>query len=344
MCDFGIIASGISSRHGVTRNPWNPARTPGASSSGAAASVAAGLSPFAVGTDIVGSIRVPASFCGLVGLKPSQGRVPYYFPNSPALVAGPLARTVQDAAVLLDALAAPDKRDFTAQPPAARTYTGLQARRPAGLKLRLVTGIGFGVAPDPEVVVAVRAAARLLQEQGAAVDEDAAPPFEADAADPARLFYQARTLIELDSHPAGRRALASVIDRWVEPARHASAADLFRCMDAMQRLRERAVRLLDRHDFLLMPSTPTPAYEAELAAPAPYDLFDPWCNTFLFNLGEQPALSINCGFASSGLPIGLQIVGRRYDDAGVLKMGALVQELLGGTARPALPAAGGGGR
>ena len=153
----------------------------------------------------------------------------------------------------------------------------------------------------------------------------------------ARLFYQTRTLVELESYPEERRPRAALINHWVEPARHTSAADLFRCIDAMQRLRERTVRLMDGYDFLLMPSTPTAAFPAELAAPTPHDPFDAWCNTFLFNLSEQPALSINCGFTSDALPIGLQIVGRRFDDAGVLRLGKRVAELLPHATRPVPP-------
>ena len=149
MPDFGILASGTSSKHGVTRNPWRTDRTPGGSSAGAAASVAAGLAPVAVGTDIVGSIRLPASFTGLFGFKPSQGRVPYYVPNSPSLVAGPLARTVQDAALLMNVIAQPDGRDYTSLEYNRTDYAALLTRPVQGATIAVMTGLDFGIVPEP---------------------------------------------------------------------------------------------------------------------------------------------------------------------------------------------------
>jgi aspartyl-tRNA(Asn)/glutamyl-tRNA(Gln) amidotransferase subunit A len=327
MCDFGIIASGISSRHGITRNPWNVDRTPGASSSGAAASVAAGLCPAALGTDIVGSIRVPASFCGLVGFKPSYGRVPYYLPNSPALVAGPIARTVRDVAIMLDVVSKADRRDFTALKPENNNTLSKLEQVPKSLKMRLLIDIGFGLPPNAEVIEAVQRAARLFEKAGAIVEERTGPVFERDAANCAELFYRARTYTELNTASKEIQMRTPVIYEWTRATAHESAEDLFKAIHQMTSLRERAMQLMENVDFLLLPSTPTTAFAANLATPANSGIFDPWCNTFLFNLTEQPAMSINCGFSAEGLPIGLQIVGKRFDDLGVLRIGRFFEYL-----------------
>lgn len=319
MPDFGLLGSGYSSKHGVTRNPWNPAFNSAGSSSGACVSVAAGASPFVFGTDIVGSIRLPAAFCGLVGLKPTRGRVPYYFPNSPALVGGPIARTVEDAALLMDAITQPDARDFTALP-----RDGVEFRHgldvpPAGKRLRLLEAIGFGPAPDPEVVAAMRAAARVFEGMGCTVEEIHSP-FESDAYVPAENYYRVRVLTEMLLVEPQLRSESKVIDEWTQEAAGYSAADLYNLEAAMLRLAEQAAALLGDADYLLMPTSPIPPYEAELPWPKGSNLFGPWCNTFLFNLADLPAISFNCGFTRSGLPIGLQVVGRRLDDLGLLRM------------------------
>lgn len=321
MCDYGILAAGVSSRHGVTRNPWDLSKTTGASSSGAAASVAALFEPFSVGTDIVGSIRLPASYCGLVGFKPSQGRVPYYFPNSPSLVAGPLARNVKDAALMMNTLSKPDERDFSALPYDNVDYLGgLEKTQLSGKKAKLILDLGFGVSVDEEVQSDVRGAARSLEHEGLAVDEVQDRPFEPSELDAAETFYKIRCLTELSTTPETAQPKSDIIWKWTRSGKEVSAVDLYRSFNALQLLREKTVRLLNGYDYLLLPSTPIPAHDADLPAPNPNKLFAPWCYNFLFNLSEQPALSINCGFTNSGLPIGLQIVGRRYDDLGVLQL------------------------
>ena len=329
MCDFGIIASGISSRHGVTRNPWNLSRSPGGSSSGAAACVAAGLCPATLGSDIVGSIRLPASYCGLVGLKPSYGRVPYYFPNSPTLVAGPLARNVHDVATMMDIIARPDPRDFTSLKPKRLDFLSNIDRVPLKPRIRLITHLGFGIAPNQEVVAAVRRAASLFEQHGAILEEPAIPRFAPEAIGMAEKFYRARTFTELNQALPERQQYASLMHEWTRATVNDSAEDMMQAMQRMQELRQSALHLIDGFDFLILPSTPTTAFPAERGAPEGASLFDAWCNNFLFNLTEQPALSINCGFSSEGLPIGLQIVGRRFDDLGVLQAARLFELLHG---------------
>jgi Asp-tRNA(Asn)/Glu-tRNA(Gln) amidotransferase A subunit family amidase len=321
MCDYGIVAGSVSSRHGVTRNPWDLTRSAGASSAGAAASVAAGLSPLTLGTDIVGSIRIPASFCGLVGLKPSYGRVPYYPPSNPALVVGPMARDTADVALLLDVIAQPDSRDFTALPARQSDYLSQLDRGACGLRARLITDLGFGLALDPAVLECVTAAARALQAAGLSVDDPRVEAFDIRSVDLAESYYRARCYAELNKSERSRQPRSPLLWRWTRPAERESAEHVLDAQGAMLALREKTMRLIDGYDFLLLPTVPSPPFAAELAAPDEERLFDPWCNTFLFNLTEQPALSINCGFTPQGLPVGLQIVGRRYDDLGVLQLG-----------------------
>lgn len=319
MPDFGILGSGYSSKHGITRNPWNPAANTGGSSSGASASVAAGISPLVVGTDIVGSIRLPAAFCGLVGLKPTRGLVPYYFPNSPALVAGPIARTVDDAALLMNVICGPDARDFTALPHNGTDFTeGLEAPV-LGKRVRLLEAIGFGPPPHPEILDALRAAAGVLREFGCQI-EPIHSPLGRDAHVPAENFYRVRVLTEMMLIEEGQRARSSVIDDWTRVAASYSAADLYNFESAMLRLAEQASLLLGDADYLVMPTSPIPPFAAELPAPDVAELFAPWCNTFLFNLADLPAITFNGGFTRNGLPIGLQIVGRRFDELGLLRL------------------------
>lgn len=329
MCDFGIIASGISSRHGITRNPWNSEKTPGGSSSGAASSVAAGFCPAILGTDIVGSIRLPASYCGLVGLKPSYGRVPYYLPNSPALVAGPIARTVRDVAAMLDVISQPDRRDFTALEAHDQRYLHRIEDMPRGRRCRLITNLGFGIKPDEQVVKAVYKAASQLERHGVTIEEYTAFSFPADLISRADCFYRARTYAELNQAAIEDQKKSMLMFDWTRSASKDSGEDIVLALQALLALRERAYQLLGDYDFLLLPSTPTTAFAADQYAPDGYSLFDAWCNTFLFNLTEQPALSVNCGHSSDGMPIGLQIVGKRFDDLGVLQMGRYFEQIHG---------------
>jgi aspartyl-tRNA(Asn)/glutamyl-tRNA(Gln) amidotransferase subunit A len=326
MPDYGILASGYSSRHGITRNPWDLTKTPGGSSAGAAASIAAGLNPIAVGTDIVGSIRLPASFTGLYGLKPSQGRVPYYFPNSPSLVAGPMARTVRDAAMLMDVIAKPDPRDFTALPHDGVSHAGLQSAQLSGVIVRLVTDLGFGFSPDAEVVGALEAFAALLAKAGCRVDR-CHTVFDKEDRDEAERFYKVRCRTELLTAPPALRVQARVISDWSAEADQMSATDFYRSFNHLQLLREKALRICDGVDYLLLPTVPSLPFDADCPGLTEAQLFEPWLNTFLFNLTEQPAVSVPCAISRSGLPIGAQIVGRRYDDQGVMRM-ALASEAL----------------
>jgi len=326
MPDFGMLATGYSSMHGITRNPHDTERNPGGSSSGAAAAVAAGAYPVVVGTDIVGSIRLPASFCGLFGFKPSQGRVPYYPPASPALVAGPMTRCVDDAAAMMDILAQPDQRDFTALPPAGQAYLERTAETPAKLKLGLLTDLNLGVAVDPEVAACIESAARLLGQAGHDIVQ-LDSPLEPEDLRAGETFYRQRVCNEMRQRSNEQQQRSPYMHHWINACDKTSAAELFSASERLWHLRGRLSTTLQKVDYLLCPTVPYPAFDASLPAPSADALFDPWANTFIFNLGEQPGASINSGFTSAGLPIGLQIVGPRFDDIGVLRLARQFEQL-----------------
>jgi Asp-tRNA(Asn)/Glu-tRNA(Gln) amidotransferase A subunit family amidase len=319
MCDYGMLASGYSSKFGPTRNPWNLDYNSGGSSSGSAAAVAAGICPIIVGTDIVGSIRNPASFCGLYGHKPSFGRVPFFPQTSPSVCAGPIARSVTDLARLLTIITRPDGRDPTALPFADINYEDAIKGEPKKQKIGFISNIGFGPTPDQEVLKLCQAAVKVFEHMGNEI-KDVVTPFNNDDLIKAENFYRTRTLAELDLLSSENREKAEVINNWADEAKHYSGLDHYRDYLGTQDLRSRMLRAMDGYDFLLLPTVPVPPYAAENPGLDDGDIFSPWCNTFVFNLTQQPALSVPCGKTSLGLPVGLQIVGCAQDDIGVLKM------------------------
>lgn len=324
MCDFGILPAGYSSRFGPTRNPANPFFNTGGSSSGTAACVAAGIGPIAVGTDIVGSIRLPASFCGIYGLKPSQGRVPYHYPNSPYLVAGPMTRTVEDAALLLDVITRPDARDFTSLPWPGLFYAKDLEARPASPRVGYIGHLDLGMQTNDEVQNLMDSALDSFRQAGIAVTE-LPSPFNPEDAREAELFFKVRCLAELEKLPLQQQKQAGLIYDWTRDAVFKSASELYTAYLHLQTIAERALKLFGTFDYLLLPTVPTPAYPAEMPAERMDELFAPWAHTFPFNISGQPAASINCGYTPVGLPVGLQIVGKPQDDLGVLQMSRLFE-------------------
>ncbi|MDX6748370.1 amidase [Geminicoccaceae bacterium 1502E] len=334
MPDFGMLCSGMSSLHGTTRNPWDLSRNTGGSSSGAAAAVAGGYGPLALGTDIGGSVRLPAAYCGIVALKPSLGRVPIHPPYF-GRVTGPMTRTVEDTALLMDILKQPDDRDFMNLPPEPEPYAGDPAAALKGKRIGLMLDVGTGTKPTEEVRVAVEAAARAFEQAGAIV-EPVGPIMDARIMDGLNRFFQTRScsdLLKMD--PARQAKVLPFIRAWCLPAVRWSAVDFFEALNCIFEMRERAVKATVQHDFLLSPTSPIPAYEAEAPCPGsdPSRPFEHICFTAPFNQSEQPAASVPCGFTGDGLPIGLQIVGHRFDDRGVLQMARAWEEL-----RPAMRA------
>ncbi len=322
MPDYGMLSSGLSSFHPLTRNPWNPAKNPGGSSAGAGAAAAAGYGPLHLGTDIGGSVRLPASWCGIFTLKPSLGRIPID-PPFIGRVAGPMTRTVADSALLMSVLSLPDARDHMSLPPASIDWPALDGVV-KGKRIGLLLDAGFGLPVEPEVRAAVEAAARLFEAAGAIV-EPVAPILDRALFDALDDFWCARSwndMVKLS--PETRARILPFITSWARKAVKLSGLDVLRGVNAVVEMSKRANDLTMRHDAILSPTAPMPAYAAEWPCPT-NDSERPLEHigfTVAWNMGEQPASSINCGYTGDGLPIGLQIVGRRFDDAGVMRLSA----------------------
>jgi Asp-tRNA(Asn)/Glu-tRNA(Gln) amidotransferase A subunit family amidase len=332
MPDFGMLASGISSLHGVTRNPWNTTRNTAGSSSGAGAAIAAGYGPLALGTDIGGSVRLPAAYNGIFALKPSLGRVPI---NPPWLgrVTGPMTRTAMDAALLMNALTQPDARDYMCLPYEERDYPKLLDGEAKGKRIGLLLDIGTGTPAQPAVRAAVERAAKLFAGAGAHVEP--MKPFVSEAmVDGLDTVFRARAWADFERMtPERQQKVLPFIADWCRGAAGFSAAQAMRGLAQVFALREAAVAATEPYDFLLSPTSPITAYAAEEACPGndPVRPFGHICFTAPFNMSEQPAASVCCGYDAEGLPIGLQIVGHRFDDAGVLRMAHIFERI-----RPAL--------
>jgi aspartyl-tRNA(Asn)/glutamyl-tRNA(Gln) amidotransferase subunit A len=318
--DFGMLSSGLSSFHKLARNPWNLAKTPGGSSAGAGSAAAAGYGPLHLGTDIGGSIRLPAGWCGIYGFKPSNGRIPIDPPYI-GRCAGPMTRTVEDAALAMTVLSAPDRRDYMSLPPASLAWRDLDIDL-RGLRIGLMLDAGVGSPVEPEVAEAVTAAAQAFEAAGAIV-EPFGPYLTREMLDGLDLFWRTRSLNDLDALGPERaeRALPYIL-AWARAARGADGLSVYRGFNQIQRMREAGAKAFQPFDFVLSPTAPAPAFDAHLPSPNndPARPFEHIGFTVAFNMTEQPAASINCGYTAEGLPIGLQIVGRRFDDLGVLRL------------------------
>ena len=329
MPDWGMLSSGLSSFHALARNPWNLALNPGGSSAGAGAAAAAGYGPLHLGTDIGGSIRLPAGWCGVFGLKPSNGRVPIKPPYY-GRVAGPMTRSVEDAALLMQVIAQPDARDTMSLPPAAIDWTQLQ-RSVRGLRIGLLMDAGWGLSVEPETAAAVRAAAHAFEAAGAVVE--ALAPFTSRAMiDGLDRFWRMRSWLDFQALPPERQAkVLPYIRDWIMTARELSGADVFHGFSQMGAIRDATVAATLAFDFVLSPTCPVPTFAAEWASPIndPGRPFEHIAFTLPFNMSEQPAASIHCGFTARGLPIGLQISGRRFDDLGVLQLARAWEQMRG---------------
>ena len=334
MPDWGMLSSGLSSFHQLARNPWDPATNPGGSSAGAGAAAAAGYGPLHLGTDIGGSVRLPAAWCGVVGLKPSLGRIPIHPPYA-GRVAGPMTRTVDDAARLMAVLALPDARDTMSLPYQAIDWAA-PALEPRGLRLGLWLDAGWGLPVEPDILAAVEAAARRFEAAGAIV-EPVAPFTTREMGDGMDRFWRMRSWLDFQALPPERQdKVLPYIRQWIARGADLSAADVFHGYSQMGAFREAAVAATAPFHFLLSPVAPVSRFPAEWAGPTndPATAMDHIAFTVPFNMSEQPAISIDCGRSAAGAPIGLQIIGQRHDDLGVLRA-ARLWELL----RPPLPLA-----
>lgn len=325
--EFGWTGVSHSPLTGITHNPWKHGYNAGASSAGAGAAAAAGYGPLHQGSDGAGSIRMPSHFCGIFGLKPSFGRVPYYPVSTGDMTShiGPMTRTVADAALMLEVMAGPHPLDYSTleawpAPYGARLQEGIKGKK-------IAYSPDLGVAKvDPEVAALVKAAVKRFSELGATVEE-VKTPWAAPGPELVRFFW-----------PAHLARLAPHLEKWesqMDPGLVACIKESFKVsMQDYQLARERKMayvasihRWFQDWDFLLTPSVSVAAFPAELLQPPhwPQHAWDwlSWAEfSHPFNMSWNPAASIPCGFTEAGLPVGIQVVAQRYNDLGVLQAAA----------------------
>jgi len=330
MPDYGMLSSGLSSMHGITRNPWKLDRNTSGSSSGAGAAAAAGYGPLHIGTDIGGSVRLPATHCGIFALKPSLGRIPIYPPYI-GRVAGPMTRTVRDSALLLNALAKPDARDFMSLPEDSRDYAAeLERFDVKKMRIGFLADMKAGLPVDPQVAAAAHAAAKALSGAGARVEEMTSF-LTPELLDGMARFFEARSYSDFVQLPAEKQAkVLPFITEWCTwRAKAFSGRDVFTAYSTYVALREKTIAATQAYDFVLSPTSPILPYEAELACPGndPHNALPHIAFTVPYNMSEQPAASLNWTFSADALPIGIQVIGRRFDDLGVLRLACLLEKM-----------------
>lgn len=343
--EFGWKGVTDSPLTGITRNPWNLGMTPGGSSGGASAALAAGMGALHVGTDGGGSIRIPSGFCGLAGIKAHFGRVPAW-PLSPmgnVAHVGPMARTVMDCAGMLDVLSRPDARDWTALPPPEAGWLGSLRKGLKGLRIAYSPRLGYIKYVHPEVEPAVKQAAQALAALGAHVDEadpgfpDCAPLFSTHWFATARNTFGKLPPEQFAQLDPGLQATCDYAQKY-------AIGDFLDYQNQRVAVGEAMKRFHLKYDLLVTPTLAIPAFEVgrvmpELppgitAHPADWTWWTPF--SYPFNLTQQPALSVNCGFTEAGLPIGLQIVAPAYREDLALRAACAYEQSRPAIAWPAL--------
>jgi aspartyl-tRNA(Asn)/glutamyl-tRNA(Gln) amidotransferase subunit A len=320
--EFGWKALGDSPLTGITRNPWNLARTPGGSSAGAAATLAAGIGALAIGTDGGGSIRIPSAFCGVAGIKATFGRVPAYPASAMGLLShvGPMARTIDDTALMLNVLAGTDRRDPYRLPWQDTDYRAGLGGGVKGLRIAFSRDLGYARV-DPDIAAAVEKAAGTFRELGALVevkDPGFASPRDAFTV----LWTAGAARVMANASADDRKLMDPGFAASVETGARLSAVDY---LDADATRTELGQTMSDFHatyDLLLTPTVAVPALPvgADFSDPASERYWIDWTPfSYPFNMTRQPAATVPCGLTKSGLPIGLQIVGRLYEESLVLR-------------------------
>lgn len=316
--------------HGVTANPYDRTRTPGGSSGGAAAALALGFGPLAVGSDGAGSIRIPASSTNVFGLKPGFGRVPAFPPDSdmPHSVVGPMARTVADAALMLDIMSRPEPRDPFAWPVSFAPPQDLANPNLSGLRVAISPRLGC-TAPliDREVDALVAEAGSLLTDAGALVTQDD-PVWPVDPFEPFQIFWQTACAQTVDGFALEKQALLDPLLQRVAIA--GRATDLITYQRALEQrlaITTAAKAFFNRFDLLVGPVMPVPPYALDRDTPEGFADEDwRWCPyTYPWNMTGQPAASVPIGFTATGLPVGVQIIGRMGFEADILRAAAAIE-------------------
>ena len=320
--EMGCKGETNSPLHGITRNPWNLSRTPGGSSGGAAAAVAAGMGPLAVGTDGAGSVRIPAAFCGNVGIKPSFGRVPA-FPLSPfGTVAhlGPHTMSVTDAALMMNVMSLPDARDWFSLPYHPFDYTVGLNDGLRGLRIAYSPTLGYATV-DPDVAQRVEEAVKVLELLGAQVVQ--CDPGFADPLDiMTGIWFAVAHQVWSGMTPAQQAVTDPDFRAEAEIGARFNFGDVHQLTLRRAELGSSMRQFMQQYDLLVTPTLAVPAFEARPAGHSPVSAeqllgWTPF--SYPFNLTQQPAITIPCGLTSAGLPVGLQFVGPMFGDALVLR-------------------------
>jgi len=332
-CEFGYKGVTDNLLFGVTRNPWNLNLTSGGSSGGAGAAVAAGLGPLAVGSDGGGSIRIPSSFCGIFGFKPSFGRVPKYPELSGWATLshrGPMTRTVRDAALMLDVMAGPHDADRLSLPDEKISYLKSIESEPKELKVAWSIDLGYAVV-DPQVRKIVENAVKVFESLDWKLQE-AHPNFGNPEPTFSTMVLAETAAALVDAMGEWGDKVDPPLARMVEYGKNVSVIDYVKAAFQRKELWEKVYRLFKKYDLLLTPTLAVPPFAIEEGmGPRVIDgkevsILGWMAFTFPFNLTGQPAASVPCGWTREGLPVGLQIVGRRLDDVTVLQAAAAFEE------------------
>jgi aspartyl-tRNA(Asn)/glutamyl-tRNA(Gln) amidotransferase subunit A len=329
--EFGWKTPGDNPLHGITRNPWNGDYTTGGSSSGAGAAGAAGFGPLHIGTDAGGSVRIPAAWCGLVGLKPSYGRIPQWPASAFASVscAGPMTRTVRDAALMFSAMARFDARDPFCLPDDPRDWRDGIETGVEGLTVAVMGRPGFDAPVDADGIAAVEQAARILSDAGAIV-EPAEPELPDTSLVFSRLWGASLARLALTMPPDKRALLDPGILEVAAQLRGMTAIE-FMDAEAMRAQAGNAMaRLHQRYDLILCPTVPNGPCLADAPTRDPVRAlmteWAPW--TFTFNITRQPAITMPLGFRNDGLPNSVQIAAAQYRDDLVFRAARAIEKVL----------------
>ena len=334
--EYGWKGVTDSKLFGVTRNPWDIHKTPGGSSGGGTAAEAVGIGNLALGTDGAGSVRIPCSFSGLFGLKPTFGRVPIFPPSAQGTLsnAGPMTRTVRDAALMMNVIARPDVRDWYSLPfDGKEDYLHRLGKGVKGLRIAYSPNLGFVEKDkiDPEVAASVAKAAKVFGKLGAKVEEISPDLQGLDPRHIENIHWRGNVSVLIKNFSDDKRALLDPgFVRSAEVGAQQSQEDFIRAVNQRNQLGVIFNLFFEKYDLLLTPTMPMPAFEVEQPAAYGGDGVDiGWTPfTLTFNLTRQPAATIPCGLSMAGLPIGLQIVGPLYSDVLVLRAAAAFEETM----------------
>lgn len=332
--ELACLTGCISGLYGIGRNPWDTSRTPGGSSGGSAAALAADMAPLTIGGDSGGSIRIPASYTGVVGLKPSFGRVPRTPPAPSAAVQGPMTRRAADLPLVMNAITKPDRRDVYSLPYEDVDYTeackaGLQGKRVA-----VCEWFGFGLPTAPEVSAAFGTAVECFRKLGAEV-RTVEPLFDYDPYEGlAPMIALGFSLLANAATDGAVESLLPEIQTWASLGESVTAKEYMAAHAVELAVVVRCSEALQDFDYLVTPTVPTVAGAAELGFPEGVTLgryghtMSHFPFTWPFNFSGHPAISVPCGFAGK-MPVGLQIVANRFDDVGCISTAIAFEAALG---------------